>query len=238
MPRRRFAAQLSSLRLVARYRAEWRLRFGDGTSGGRESLDRDGITRVASGDGGAMRLKKPRIAPLVEGDWTDEVRELLEPTRGGVGGGSVLNIFATLAHHPKLLKRWNVFGNHVLFKSSLPARDREILILRIGWLWQAEYEWGQHVVIGKRVGLSDEDIERIRTGPDAPGWDPFEAALVRAADELHADAFVSDATWKALAERYETRQLMDVVFTVGQYTVVSMALNTFGVQLDPGIKGF
>ena len=185
-----------------------------------------------------MRLKKTRIAPLGEGDWTDEVRELLEPTRGGVGGGAVLNIFATLAHHPKLLKRWNVFGNHVLFKSSLPARDREILILRIGWLWQAEYEWGQHVVIGKRVGLSDEDIERIRTGPDAPGWDPFEAALVRAADELHADAFVSDATWKSLAERYETRQLMDVVFTVGQYTVVSMALNTFGVQLDPGIKGF
>jgi 4-carboxymuconolactone decarboxylase len=184
------------------------------------------------------RLKKPRIEPLAEAQWDGEIRDLLDATRGGAGRGRVLNIFATLANHPKLLKRWNVFGNHVLFKSSLPARDREILILRIGWLWRAEYEWGQHVVIGRRAGLTDEDIDRIRRGPDAPGWEPFEAALVRAADELHADAFVSDSTWKALAARYDTRQMMDVVFTVGQYSVVSMALNSFGVQLDPDIEGF
>ena len=185
-----------------------------------------------------MRLRKPRIEPLAEAEWDAEVRELLEPTRGGVGGGAVLNIFKTIAHHPKLMKRWNVFGNHVLFKSTLPPRDREILILRVGWLCRAEYEWGQHVVIGRRVGLSDDDIARIREGPEAPGWSPFEAALVRAADELHADAFVSDDTWKTLAAGYDTRQMMDVVFTVGQYTVVSMALNSFGVQLDPGIEGF
>jgi len=86
--------------------------------------------------------------------------------------------------------------------------------------------------------LTDRDIERIREGPDAPGWDPFEAALVRAADELHRDAFVSDETWALLARRYDTRQLMDVVFTVGQYNLVSMALNSFGVQLDEGVEGF
>jgi 4-carboxymuconolactone decarboxylase len=185
-----------------------------------------------------MRLRKPRIEPLAEAEWDGEVRELLEPTRGGVGGGAVLNIFRTIARHPKLMKRWNVFGNHVLFKSTLPARDREILILRIGWLCRAEYEWGQHVVIGRRVGLSDEDIARIRSGPEEEGWSPFEAALVRAADELHSDAFVSDDTWKTLAAGYDTRQMMDVVFTIGQYNMVSMALNSFGVQLDPGIEGF
>src|SRR5207302_412512 len=110
-----------------------------------------------------------------------------------------------------------------------PPRDREILILRIGWLCRAEYEWGQHVLIGKAAGLTDDEIERITRGPDAPGWDPFEAALLRATDELHEDSFVSDGTWKTLAERYSTEQLMDVVFTVGQYTLVSMALNSFGV---------
>jgi len=184
-----------------------------------------------------MRLDKPRIEPLPEGEWDEELRPTLEPTRA-IGRGKVPNVLATIARHPKLLKRWNTFGNHVLFKSTLPARDREILILRIGWLCRAGYEWGQHVIIGKRSGLNDDDIERIRGGAEAPGWSPFEAALVRAADELHADAFIADTTWRTLAARYDTRQLMDVVFTVGQYNLVSMALNTFGVQLDEGVEGF
>jgi hypothetical protein len=110
--------------------------------------------------------------------------------------------------------------------------------LRTGWRCRAEYEWGQHVIIGKAVGLTDDEILRLTDGPDASGWDPFDAALVRAADELHDDQFISDETWKALAERYSTEQLMDVVFAVGQYTLVSMALNACGVQLDPGVPGF
>ena len=94
------------------------------------------------------------------------------------------------------------------------------------------------MIIGKSAGLSDEEIRRIQDGPDAPGWARFERALLRAADELHGDSMVSDATWKELAERYDTQQLIDLVFTVGQYTLVSMALNSFGVQLDEGIEGF
>ena len=110
--------------------------------------------------------------------------------------------------------------------------------MRIGWLCQAEYEWGQHVIFGREAGLTDEEIARIKAGPDADGWEPFDASLLRAADELHTDAFISDATWAALSERYTTQQLMDVVFTVGQYNMVSMALNSFGVQLDDGVAGF
>ncbi|HEV2685476.1 MAG TPA: carboxymuconolactone decarboxylase family protein [Actinomycetota bacterium] len=169
-----------------------------------------------------------------ESSLDDEAREALRAT----SLGPAVNIFRTLIRHPKLFKRWLVFANHVLFKSTIPARDREILILRTGWRCRAEYEWGQHVIIGKAASLSDEEIARIAEGPAAPGWDPFEATLMRAADELHDDQFVSDATWKALAERYSTHQLMDVVFAVGQYTLVSMALNSFGVQLDPGVDGF
>lgn len=185
-----------------------------------------------------MRLKTPRIEPLPQSEWSDEVRETLAPARDKIGRGRVPNVRATLARHPKLLKRWSVFANHVLLKSTLPARDREILILRIGWLCRSGYEWGQHVIIARRAGLTDQDIERLRQGPDAPGWDPFEAALLHAADELHRDAFMSDATWAALARRYDVRQLMDVVFTVGQYNLLSMALNSFGVQLDEGVEGF
>jgi alkylhydroperoxidase family enzyme len=183
-----------------------------------------------------VRLAKPRLEPLAESDWSEEVRELL----GGAAraGGRTLNIFATLAHHPKLLKRWLVFGNHVLGKSSLPARERELAILRVGWLCRAEYEFGQHVVIARGSGIGDAEIERVTQGPDAPGWSADDAALLRAVDELHGDAFIGDATWQALARRWNTQQLIDLIFTVGQYQLVSMALNTLGVQLDPGVPGF
>jgi alkylhydroperoxidase family enzyme len=182
-----------------------------------------------------MAADTPRVAPLPREQWNDEVREILDATQMG---GRVLNIFQTLAHHPKLMKRWLVFGNHVLFKSTLSPRERELLILRTGWNCRAEYEWGQHVVIGKQVGISDAEIERIARGPDAPGWDAFEAVLLRAADELHRDSRIGDATWSALSRRYDTQQLVDLIFTVGQYTLVSMALNSLGVQLDEGIPGF
>lgn len=181
-----------------------------------------------------MRLTEPRVTPLPQAEWDDETRELLESLRRD---GHVYNIFATLARHPRLLKRWLVFAGHVLSKSTLPAREREIAILRMGWLCRAEYEWGHHVAIGKQAGLNEDDIKRIEEGPDAAGLDPFEATLISAVDELHADSFIGDSTWKALAERYNTQQLMDLVFAAGQYKLVSMALNSLGVQLEEGFAG-
>lgn len=182
-----------------------------------------------------MRLESPRIAPLEESECGEEQREVLN--RAQVGD-KVHNIFRTLVRHPKLLKRWMVFGNHVLNKSTLDPREREILILRIGWLCRSEYEWAQHVAIGKTCGLTDEDIARIQKGPGAEGLDPFDELLLRATDELHADAMIGETTWEQLASRYDSRQLMDLIFTVGQYNLVSMALNTLGVPLDPGLQGF
>ena len=176
-----------------------------------------------------MRLDKPRVQPLTDEQLAPELKVQL--------GGRVLNIFRTLAHHPKLMKRWLVFGNHILAKSSLSPRDREIAILRVGWLCQSGYEWGQHVVIGKAAGLNDEDIDRLTRDADAAGWTASEAALVQGTDELHNDSFIGDETWAKLSEHYSTEQLMDFVFTVGQYHTVSMALNTFGVQLDSGLEG-
>ena len=182
-----------------------------------------------------MTTTAPRVTPLPPAEWDEETRKLLEASQMG---GKVLNIFATLARHPDLLRRWLVFGTHVLVKSTIGARERELLILRTGWNCRAEYEWGQHVIIGRHCGLSDDEIHRITVGPDAPGWAPFDAALLRAADELHRDSRIGDATWQALSARYDTQQLIDVIFAVGQYTLVSMALNTLGVQLDEGIPGF
>lgn len=145
--------------------------------------------------------------------------------------GKLFNIFKVLANHPKLVKRWTPFAGHILSKQTLPFRDREILILRIGWLNQAEYEFAQHELIARRGGFTDHDIERIKQGPGA-GWNEHEAALVQAADDLFENSVVSDATWATLAKSYSTEQMMDAVFTVGQYNLVSWALNSFGVPLD------
>jgi len=184
-----------------------------------------------------IRLSEPRIYPQKESEWDEDARKLLEGLKK-INKGIVTNIAATLANYSKLYNRWRVFGNHVLFKSTLPLREKEILILRIGWLCQAEYEWGQHVIIGKRCGLSDEEIIRIIEGPDVAGWNSFDATLLRAVDELYIDAFISDSTWQCLSEKYNTHQLIDLVFTVGQYNLVSMVLNTLGVQLEEGVEGF
>ncbi len=184
-----------------------------------------------------MSPKTPRIPPLPEAEWDDEAREVLTPL-ARIGGGRVLNIFSTLARHPKLLRRWLVFANHVLGKSTLPARARELLILRTGWLCRSEYEWGQHLLIARALGLDEESIARTRVGPDAKGLSVQDALLLRAADELHQSARISDATWRALGAHFDTKQCMDLVFTVGQYHLVAMALNSFGVERDPGVPGF
>lgn len=181
-----------------------------------------------------MRLSKPRIPPIHEDDWTESQSEVLKAQKIR---GKVANIFRTMANHEKLAKRWLVFAGHILSKSTLSPREREIAILRIGWRCQAAYEWGQHVVIGKATGLSDEEIDNIKLGDEA-GWSKHEALIIRATDELKDDACISDETWNGLKQTYSDEQMMDLVFTVGQYNLVSMALNSFGVQLDDDIKGF
>jgi 4-carboxymuconolactone decarboxylase len=187
-----------------------------------------------------MRLSKPRIAPLSDAELTPEQAEALEAFRPG----PVFNIFRTLAHAPKALSRFNTWGGYILSRrNDLPPREREIVILRTGFLCKSGYEWAQHVRIGKREGLSDDEIARIKDGAHA-SWSPADAALIQAADELHAEQFISDPTWADLNRHFSQKQCMDVVFTAAQYTQVSMFLNTFGVQLDegltldPDLKGF
>ena len=178
-----------------------------------------------------MHLPRPRIAPLADTQLSPAQAAALAPVRAG--GRAPLNIFRTLAHAPEALTAFLAWGSYVLSKqNTLSARAREIVILRTGFLCRSGYEWTQHAEIGARAGLSADEIAAIKAG--AAGWPAAEAALIAACDELHARQFVSDATWAALRAQFSERQCMDVVFTVGQYTQVSMMLNTFGVQLDEG----
>ena len=152
--------------------------------------------------------------------------------------GKPLNIFGTLANHPALLKRFNVLGGLFLAKGNLPEREREIVILRVGWNCRAVYEFGQHTIIGRRVGLTDAEIAALIRKPDSYAWRAADAVLIAMADELCADDCVGDKTWQDLAARWDEAQLAELVMLAGFYLMVSGFLNSTGVQLDPDTPGW
>jgi alkylhydroperoxidase family enzyme len=180
--------------------------------------------------GERIRPDSPRLTPLDVDELDDETRERL--------GARPLNIFRTLARHPKLLKRWTVFAFHVLGKGSLPARERELLILRTGWNCRAQYEFGHHAVIARESGMTNEEVEATTRPLDTHPWTDTDQTLLRAADELYADQCITDPTWSALAVTWNEQQLLDLIFAVGEYTLVSMVANSIGVSLEGGIDGF
>lgn len=177
---------------------------------------------------------KPRIEPLADDKMNADQKEVLERQ---LMRGNVPNVFRTIAHHPGLAKRWLVFGTHILSKNTLSPRDREIAILRAGYLAGSEYEWGQHVIIGRDAGLSDAEMEAIKQGPGADGWSDAERAILQTADELHGDVRIGDDTWQLLTAHYSNEQILDLIFTCGQYRMLAGALNSLGVPLDRDIEG-
>ena len=185
-----------------------------------------------------MRLNIPRIEPVDLDRLDADQRAALEPflasDGGKVGGGKILNIFRTLAHAPKALTAFLGWGNYILSKrNALSPRDRELVILRTGYNCRSGYEWTQHKRIGLDCGLTEAEIARIKTGPDAEGWNDLDRAMLRATDDLTGHHFVTDASWAAL-EPLGDKGRMDLVMTVGQYTQVSMILNSFGIQVEDG----
>jgi len=134
-------------------------------------------------------------------------------------------------------QRYWAYTGYFVRNATIPARDREVLILRTAWLNRGDYIWGRHDVIGQEVGLTEREISRVTRGAEAAGWSDFDAALLRAADELFTSRFISAVTWDTLDERYTESQLREVVMIVGNYTQLSMFQNTLGAQLESGYEG-
>jgi 4-carboxymuconolactone decarboxylase len=177
----------------------------------------------------------PRIDPITADERDEKTTEMLSALGNG-SADAAFNIFKTLAHHPKLMNRWSSFGGVLLYAGDLLPREREILILRTGWNCRSEYEWGQHKIIGMAAGLTEDEV--VSTTKDESAWNADDALLLRAADELHNESKVSDATWAALAKRYSKKQLIELLMLVGQYHLVAMTLNSLEVERDPGVEAF
>jgi alkylhydroperoxidase family enzyme len=183
------------------------------------------------------RPDTPRIEPVDLDDVDDP--ELAATLQSALTiDGRPLNIFGVLAHHPKLLKRFNLLGGYLLNKGLVPERERELVILRVGWNARAVYEFGQHTVIGRRCGLRDDEIAALTGDPGDHDWSVDDLALIALADELAADDCVTDATWARLSGRWNDAELIELLVVAGFYRLVSGFLNSAGVQLDDGVPGF
>ncbi|MFI0405597.1 carboxymuconolactone decarboxylase family protein [Actinomadura sp. 3N508] len=176
----------------------------------------------------------PRIAPVDVDAYHRLERELF----GDDALTGTAHVSRTWANSPGLLKAQRPLQNYLLGQSPLPARDRELAILRIAWRARCEYAFGQHVRMGAAAGLTPEEIDRVPHGPTADGWTEFQSTLLHAVDELHDHGRLTGESWKALAEEYDEAQLLDLIAVVGRYWTVAAMLNTVNVQPEPGLPRF
>ena len=146
------------------------------------------------------------------------------------------SMLKTVAHHPDLVVPLLDFATVISHNGALSPRESELLALRVAWNCRSEFEWGHHADYARDAGLSDEEIARVPLGANAHGWSDTERALLEAADELHGRQLVSDEVWSKLAANYDEKQLIEILFVVGEYTMLSMVVNSSGVELEPGYE--
>jgi alkylhydroperoxidase family enzyme len=186
-----------------------------------------------------------RIEPVR--DLTDEQRELLGPppgferyigrSPGNSKPGEGSEVYRVMAHNPGLLRQFRTMMPFFMIDGVLPPRDRELAILRAAWMRQIPFVWGEHVVIGKRIGMTCEEMDRVAAGSTAPGWNAHDRAVVRAAEELVDDAMISDSTWEVLAKTLNEAQLVELPLLVGQYLTMGYYQNSLRIRMWEGNEG-
>jgi alkylhydroperoxidase family enzyme len=168
------------------------------------------------------------MQPLNPDNWPDELDEIRSYL------DIPLNIHSTMAHHSELLQAWMPLRNHIVSNSTLPARQRELIILRTAHNCQTDYEWRHHVERGQLAGLEMVEINRVIEGGQADGWSSDEAALLNAADDCHRESCLSASTLEEVQQHFNDQQQLDIVVTVGVYMILASIINTWNVPMEDG----
>lgn len=183
--------------------------------------------------------RPPRLEPLDPSQFSEEELAFVRDLWAAMGIDPLPQLpeyFATMLRYPELTRRQAEFST-TLNKGKLPFRVRELIILQVGWLCQAPFEWAQHVKAGKRAGLTSEEIDRITRGSSDPEWDEADRAILRAVEEMFEDAMISDATFDTLEKHFSMEQLVEIPFTVGIYQGTAYLQNSWRFRLMPGAGG-
>ncbi len=177
-----------------------------------------------------------RIPPLRPEQLAWPLRLLLRAVapwlRRRTGADVVPDVFLLLLRHPRLFWPWLRFASRMMPYGTLPRRDTELAILRVGWNCRCRYEWGQHVVVALQEGLAAQEIALVAQGPDAPGWTAAQSALLRACDEIHDERRIGTATWQALRAQFSETQMIEISLLIGHYEMLAGLLNSAGLPLD------
>jgi len=185
--------------------------------------------------------KPPRILPLRPEEFSPEARQITDALHQAVGlppNAPVPDFIATMLRYPLLHRVHTELALVLMSQGALSDRDRELAVLRVGWLCQAPYEWNSHVNVAKRLaGLTTDEIERVTIGSTAPEWSEADRTLLRAVEEMLEDSLISEKTWTALAERLTEQQLLELPVLVGQYLGVAYLQNSMRATLMPGQIG-
>lgn len=183
----------------------------------------------------------PRLPPMTAEEMGPETMQLVRDMRRAVGLDpdamtEVPDYMSTILRHSDLYREFGDYGL-VLLKGLIPARVRELAILRVGWLCRAPFEWAEHVAISKRCGVTGAEIKQVVRGSADPAWDAADRAVLRAVEELHADAMITDPTWAELAKIFDQKQLIEFPFLVGHYHQVAFYQNAIRLRPPPGSPG-
>jgi 4-carboxymuconolactone decarboxylase len=178
----------------------------------------------------------PRLGPLPPERWDEQVEAALRQGSAALLSARVPDAIATMMHHPRLAGAWLAYNGTLLRDPALGSRLRELMVLRVAWRTGSTYEWLQHVRMATRGDVTLEEVEAVTRGADADGWTPLEADLLAATDQLLDRYRIDDDTWGRLAERLDERQLVEVPYIVGTYTLLAMALNSFGLKPDADLQ--
>jgi AhpD family alkylhydroperoxidase len=185
-----------------------------------------------------------RMGPLPVKNWPPEMRDALAAmtppghprSLTGDNRRQGNNILGALAHHPSLAKAFFTLNAHLLRATTLPPRQRELVMMRVAALRQCSYEWAQHVFLARDAGLTDLEIAWIAWGPDAPVWDELDANVLRAVGDLDRDGVIADETWAVLVEHLDTQQILDIIFTTGAYATIAWMVQSMGIDLDDDLR--
>lgn len=205
----------------------------------------------------------PRIETLPKEQWTDDARTMFTLFEGpdAYETGSKSNVFLTLARHPKLGNSFFKYNGRLLMTSKVDVALREIVILRLAWLYRCPYEWAHHVEFslfsqgidaehieafkrgdvktstGQGV-LTREHIEAVKHGADESIWTELQAHALRAVDQLKATGHIEDATWNGLAAGLEEKVLLELLFFIGTYGMLAWVFNAIGLEPEERLRQY
>lgn len=190
-----------------------------------------------------MQNREPRIPYIKREEWTEGARDVFtvmarseEERAEARKNGSKMNMLNVLAHYPRISVPYLEIGK-VLFDINVSMRSREIAVLRLAYLSNSEYEWFQHVAIGKHVGLTDADIDAIRTGRSGDDWSELDGLVMEAVDELEENNTIGDLLWEKMSRHFDRQQMFEFLFMISSYKMTAWVLNALEIPLDETPQG-